>query len=71
MQGEEAGWLPDRVWMPGRGGSVFVAEGLGSRAWSAELVELTVRRVGLVAGWVALLVVWTGPLALGTGLAVV
>jgi len=49
---------------------VFV-EGLGSSAWSRQVEELTVRRVGLVTGWVGLLVVWTGPLALRVGLVAV
>lgn len=47
------------------------AEGLGSTAWPREVEELTVIRVGLVTGWVGLLVVWTGSLALGVGLVVV
>lgn len=42
------------------------SEGLGSMASSGELEELWV-----VTGCVGLLVVWTGSLALGTGLAVV
>lgn len=56
--------------VPGRVGSAF-AEELGSMAWSRKVEELTVIRVGLVTGWVGLLVVWTGSLALGVGLVVV
>lgn len=49
--------------MPGRVGSMC-AEELGSIARSRELEGLTLIRVGL-------LVVWTGPLALGVGLVMV
>lgn len=65
MQGVEAGWL----WDSGLGS--VCAEGLGSVARSREVEGFTVIRVGLVTGWVGLLVVWAGSLASVVGLTVV
>lgn len=65
MQGVEAGWLQDS------GLESVCVEGLGSVARSREVEGLTVVRVGLVTGWMELLVVCTGSLALVVGLIVV